>query len=948
MGSKGSNTTTAQSTPNPQAMQAYSDVLSRAQGVANLPYTAYSGELVAPVNQQQNLGISGINTYANAAQPYIQAGAAGVAANTQPISASQIQQYMSPYTQNVVNATQAQFANQNQQQQQQLLGNAIAQGALGGNRTAVAQAQLAGQQQLAQAPTIANLYNQGYGQAVQTALQEQGVGLQGSQALANLGIAGQTAGLQGAGQQVQAGTLQQQTQQALDQALLQQFQQQQAFPYQQAQWLAGIDTGVGSQMGGTSTTTLPDPSLLGQVAGGLTSGVGLLGASGAFGSSGWLAPAMAGLMLARGGRINSYAQGGVVGYDSGGGVAPMPYAGGPTYIPTMSISHGPGAPHAPAPYNYQNSQQAKDIGMVGNLAKQLQSSMSGSGAGTFSGPAYGGGSLAAGDAWGGSSANPEVGLTAADYGPGFKHGGAIGIAAFADGGTPTFDERFSPVYDAPLTSYDPNAPVNAGAPLQDVNPQAVQDWRNSVDKTSPQLTPKGVAPTDSEDAGVSAATPAPASAPVSYPMPQGIDTSGQSTGVAAPVQQPTDRWGSDSKLWPALISAGFGMLASRSPFPGVAIGEGGQAGVASWNAQQQQDLEARKFAAQQDIAQRQEALREQEAKREQMAAPLIPDGKGGMIINPAYLALKQQVAAIEQKDKFVPIGSVISGEASHPLIMNQASGAILDATTGKPPLPNDRVVAAGIKGMADPGQVAHIVNSIVTGKQPPTLSGLYGTSKDVRAGLDEKGFDLSKALLEWNAAQKQVSTLNGPQMLRFVGLARSVTSTIDEVRELSKELNNSGIPVLNRAKLFEYMQMEGNSPRGQLAAAYIGAVNTLKEEFANLANGGYAPTEAAWKLANDQINGNYGVNQLGASLTEVQRLINYRVNAIPGLSTSGPGAANRYTGQTAAPAATPAPAPQQAVTKPSLQEFLAKAKPANPNKSERELTDYYFQTYGTQ
>jgi hypothetical protein len=55
-------------------------------------------------------------------------------------------------------------------------------------------------------------------------------------------------------------------------------------------------------------------------------------------------------------------------------------------------------------------------------------------------------------------------------------------------------------------------------------------------------------------------------------------------------------------------------------------------------------------------------------------------------------------------------------------------------------------------------------------------------------------------------------------------------------------------------------------------------------------------------LANEQINGNYGVDQLGAGLDEVQRLINYRVHAIPGLDTMGAGAANRYTGQGAAPA----------------------------------------------
>ena len=306
MGSKGSSTTTQQTTtaPTPQAMSLYQNILNQAQGVAQTPYRAYSGQLVAPVNAQQNLGIGNINANAEYASPYIQN--AGVAATNamQPLSQTAIQQYMSPYTQNVVNATQAQFNNQNQQQQQAVLGNAIAQGALGGNRTGVAQAELANQQNLAQAPVIAGLENQGYNQAVQTAMGEQGLGLQGANTLGNLGVAGQNAAIQGATAQIGAGTLQQQTQQALDAALLQQYQQQQAYPYQQLQWLAGIGTGVGSQMGGTSTgqTTTPAPNGLSSILGGITSGVGLLGSTGAFGSAGWLAPALA--ALARGGVAN--------------------------------------------------------------------------------------------------------------------------------------------------------------------------------------------------------------------------------------------------------------------------------------------------------------------------------------------------------------------------------------------------------------------------------------------------------------------------------------------------------------------------------------------------------------------------------------------------------------------------------------------------------------------
>lgn len=296
---KGSNNTTTTTAPNSQAMQSYQDLLARAQGVSNTPYTPFGGEMVAPVNAQQNTGIANINSNAGFAMPYIQT-AGGMAYNAaQPITGQQIQQYSNPFTDQVVNATQNQFNNQNQQQQQKLLGNGIMRGSLGGNRTGIAQAELANQQNLAQAPVLAGLRSQGYTTGLNTALQEQQAQQSGAYSLGNLGVAGQSAALTGANAQIGAGTLQQGTQQAQDAANYQQYMQKMGYPFQTAQWLAGIATGVGSQMGGTSSTQGPQPSGWSQALGGLGTGVGALGASGAFGAAGWLTPALA--CLATGG-----------------------------------------------------------------------------------------------------------------------------------------------------------------------------------------------------------------------------------------------------------------------------------------------------------------------------------------------------------------------------------------------------------------------------------------------------------------------------------------------------------------------------------------------------------------------------------------------------------------------------------------------------------------------
>lgn len=202
--------------------------------------------------------------------------------------------------------------------------------------------------------------------------------------------------------------------------------------------------------------------------------------------------------------------------------------------------------------------------------------------------------------------------------------------------------------------------------------------------------------------------------------------------------------------------------------------------------------------------------------------------------------------------------------------------------------------AAAEREKTKEGKASAIVDGIESGKQTPATTGLYGLAPEVRAEAAKRGVDLEKLQLQELAAKKQIQSLNGPQMTRFVGLAQSVDNTIDEANRLAKEMGNSGISKLNKVRLEALINYEGNSERGKLATRYLTTINTLKEEFANLANGGYAPTEPAWRLANEQINANYGSEQLTSSLKEVQRLIRYRINAIPGLAAAGPGSENQY------------------------------------------------------
>ena len=345
----GKTTTSSQQVQIPPAVLArYNSVNATAEQAASAPFQQYStnpNAFVAPLTDTQEAGIAGTNAYANTAQPYFNAatgeltaaqnattpqfatagsditsglasaqpynaGATGLAlagagaVNPTNLGADQINQYISPYLNTVLGSTASLLNQNNQQQQAGQLGNAINQGAFGGDRAGIAAANLEQQQNLANANIYSGIANQGYNVGLSTAQQQQelglgaaqanraalqnassqllgigqtqfgqglgaaqaeqalaegqyGVGANTAQALGTLGTGAQAAGLQGAQAQLAAGQAQQQTEQAGKTALYNQFLQQQSYPFQVAQFLANIAEGTGALSGSTTTTTQP-------------------------------------------------------------------------------------------------------------------------------------------------------------------------------------------------------------------------------------------------------------------------------------------------------------------------------------------------------------------------------------------------------------------------------------------------------------------------------------------------------------------------------------------------------------------------------------------------------------------------------------------------------------------------------------------------------------------
>ena len=226
---------------------------------------------------------------------------------TGPATSSQMQQYMSPYQSQVIDASLAEFDRNSQIQQQQIRDQQAKLGALGSGRAGVQLAEFGTGAARERALLQAGLLQQGFGQA--QAARQQDIQNRFNLGTAQQGIAGATQGLGSfqsnlAGQQAALGQAQQQFQGtdisrlgqlgALNQAQTQagldaqrEAARQAAFlPQEQLDRFAGQVTGImGGYPGQTQTTNIPNPTPLQTALGVGTTLAGIYGGlSGKFGN----------------------------------------------------------------------------------------------------------------------------------------------------------------------------------------------------------------------------------------------------------------------------------------------------------------------------------------------------------------------------------------------------------------------------------------------------------------------------------------------------------------------------------------------------------------------------------------------------------------------------------------------------------------------------------------
>ena len=212
--------------------------------------------------QAQTLATQGVGSF----QPFLQQAQAATGPQA-------FQQFMSPYQQQVIDTSLAEFDRQAQAQEQRIRDQAVSSGAFGGGREGVLQAEYRAGSDRNRAALEAQLLQQGFGQAQQAAQQNFANQMGLASALPGLQRADiSTLGSLGALNQAQAQAGLDATRQANQMAAFQ--------PQEQLQQYGNLVTGIMGGMAGSGTQTqqIPDPGFLQTALGAAATGAGIYGA----------------------------------------------------------------------------------------------------------------------------------------------------------------------------------------------------------------------------------------------------------------------------------------------------------------------------------------------------------------------------------------------------------------------------------------------------------------------------------------------------------------------------------------------------------------------------------------------------------------------------------------------------------------------------------------------
>lgn len=182
--------------------------------------------------------------------------------------------------------------------------------------------------------------------------------------------------------------------------------------------------------------------------------------------------------------------------------------------------------------------------------------------------------------------------------------------------------------------------------------------------------------------------------------------------------------------------------------------------------------------------------------------------------------------------------------------------------------------------------ISKIADAIVSGRQPPVVTGLYGKTASVRAELERRGYDYTKANQDFTATTKLLATLNGAQQTRLREAINQVDESIGLTKQLADEWNAGGYPILTKARLKLAKNGVFGADAQSLATRLEAQIADIQSELGTVYKGGNTSTDESLKLAASQLSADWSKKTFDDAIDLARKNIQYRKNSL-NLTTGG-------------------------------------------------------------
>jgi hypothetical protein len=206
-----------------------------------------------------------------------------------------------------------------------------------------------------------------------------------------------------------------------------------------------------------------------------------------------------------------------------------------------------------------------------------------------------------------------------------------------------------------------------------------------------------------------------------------------------------------------------------------------------------------------------------------------------------------------------------------------------------------------------------IAQAIISGEQPPTLTGLYRNAAPVRAELARQHFNLQQAESDWKAVQKHLTTLNGAQQERLRQSVSFAYDSLDQIDNLygqwKKLAGPSGFKIINKANLAASAQLPGET--GAVAQNLVALINDFTSEMGTVYKGGNSSTDETLRLASGNLKADWNDETFTRAVKQLKTTLGIRRSSIVHSQAAGVSEGSPYNPGTS-PANTPYPGKQPA------------------------------------